>query len=102
MRSEPRRGRGLSRKRTSELAGLVRHWEGSWGTKGHRRWRGTSGNGESVVFAGLCGEETFCRGTVPFAFSVFLEGVLDGDGFIHEELAVHGFDSGVRGFEVRI
>ena len=34
------------------------------------------------------------------ALSVLLEGVLDGDGFVHEELAVHGLDRGVRGFEV--
>jgi hypothetical protein len=39
---------------------------------------------------------------VSFAFAVFLEGVLDGDGLIHEKLTVHGFDSRVGGFKVGV
>lgn len=39
---------------------------------------------------------------MPFALPVLLECVLDCDGFVHEELAVHRFDSGVGGFEVGV
>jgi hypothetical protein len=37
-----------------------------------------------------------------FAFAILFKSVLNTDGFIHEELAVHGFDGCIRGFEVRV
>jgi hypothetical protein len=39
---------------------------------------------------------------VPFTLPILLERILHGDGFVHEELAVHGFDGGIGGFEVRV
>jgi hypothetical protein len=36
------------------------------------------------------------------ALSILFEGVLDRDWLVHEELRVHGFDSRVCGFEVRV
>lgn len=36
------------------------------------------------------------------AFSILLEGVLDGDGLVHEELAVHSFDCRVGRLEVGV
>lgn len=37
-----------------------------------------------------------------FALTILLEGILDGDGLIHEELAVHRFNGGVRRLEVGV
>lgn len=37
-----------------------------------------------------------------FAFSVLFECVLNYDGFIHEELAVHGLNGCIGGFEICI
>jgi hypothetical protein len=37
-----------------------------------------------------------------FTFAILFEGVLDGDGFIHEELSIHRFDCCIRRFEVGI
>ena len=41
-----------------------------------------------VVLAGLGGEHAFGLVAVAVAFAVFLVGVLDGDFFVHEVLAV--------------
>ena len=91
-------------KGTSELTliwTLETAWHGRCAESHGCGWR-TGGDGEGVVFASLGGEETFGGCAVAFAFAVFLEGVLDGDGFVHEELTVHGFDGGVGGFEVGV
>ena len=37
-----------------------------------------------------------------FAFAIFLERILDCHSFVHEELAVHGLDSGVGGFKIGV
>jgi hypothetical protein len=57
---------------------------------------------ERVVFPGLGRQEAFGRGSVALALAVLFEGVLDRDGLVHEELAVHGLDRGVGRFEVRV
>ena len=62
----------------------------------HRCWRRTRSDRERIVLSCLRSKQTFCRGTVTFAFAVLLEGVLDGNGLVHEELAIHGFNSRVR------
>lgn len=93
----------------SECAGelpLVRSLEARHGWTrpecSHRRWWRTRRDRERVVLPGLGGEETLCRSTMPFAFAIFFEGVLDGNGLVHEELAIHGFDCRVRGLEVGV
>ena len=104
LRREPRRGRGL-RQHTGELAligRLVSRHGRSAGTESDRGGRGPGSDGQRVVLAGLRGEEPFGGCSVPFALAVLFEGVLDGDGFVHEELAVHGFDGGVGGFKVGV
>jgi hypothetical protein len=40
----------------------------------------------------LSSEKSLGRSSVSFPLAVLFEGVLHGDGFIHEELTVHGFD----------
>jgi hypothetical protein len=50
----------------------------------------------------LRSEEAFGCSPVAFALAVLFECVLDGDGFVHEELAVHGFDGCVGGFEIGV
>jgi len=39
---------------------------------------------------------------VTLALSVLFEGVLDRDGLVHEELPIHGLDSRIGGFKVRV
>ena len=39
---------------------------------------------------------------MPFTLPILFEGELDRDGLIHEELAIHGLNSGIGGFEVRV
>jgi hypothetical protein len=39
---------------------------------------------------------------VTLAFAVFLESILHGDGFVHEELAVHGLCRSIGSLEVGV
>jgi hypothetical protein len=39
---------------------------------------------------------------VPLTLPILFEGKLDRDGLIHEELAIHGLNSRIGGFEVRV
>lgn len=52
-----------------------------------------------VVFAGLGGEEALGLVAVALALAVLLVGVLDGDFFVREVLAVHVGDGFVGGLE---
>ena len=95
---KPRRRRRRC-QRPGKLPCLVRLWvprhPSRCTTKAHR-CRGRPGrHGECIVLARLSGEETFRCSTVSFALAILFEGVLDGDGLVHEELAVHGFDGGI-------
>lgn len=85
---------------------LIRSLEGH-GRSGRAKnicWsrRRPSAYGQRVVLPCLSGEQPLCVGSVSFSLSIFLERVLDCDGLVHEELAVHGFDGRVRGFEIRV
>ena len=71
--------------------------------EGVERRRGrTRRDGERVVLPRLRSEQAFRGCAVPLAFAVLLERVLHGDGFVHEELAVHGLDGGVGRPEVGV
>lgn len=54
------------------------------------------------MFLGLRSQHTLSFVTVTFAFAVFLVGILHGDVFVHEVLAVHVRDGVVGGFEVGV
>lgn len=70
----------------------------------HRRRRRDLTSHESrgrqgIVLARLGSEESFGRSTVSFSLPVLLERISHCHGFVHQELRVHRFDRGVRGFE---
>jgi len=103
LRSESWRWRGL-REHSSKLA-LVRplkaghRWpsaESQWG------WRWTGCHGQRVVFSCLGGKEAFGGSAMAFALAVLFECILDGNRFVHEELAIHRLNSRVRGLKVRV
>lgn len=87
---------------TSELALVgaleARHWRS--GAEGDGGRRGPCGDGKRVVLAGLRSEEALCRRAVSFALAVLLECVLDCDGLVHQELAIHRLHRRVGRFKV--
>ena len=94
LRGESRWRRGRRRRERACKLPLVRPVEA------HGARRRARAHGERIVLARLRCQETLRARAVPLALAVLLECVLDGDGLVHEELAVHGLDRGVRGFEV--
>lgn len=103
LRCEPRRWRRL-RQRACKLT-LIRTLEARHGrprTKCQRCRGWPRIDRQRVVLPGLGSEETFRRCTVSFALSVLFKRVLHRDGLVHQELTVHRFDGGIRGFKVGV
>ena len=96
LRRAESRGRWWrSRQNTRKLPlirSLVLHRRSSRAKQSRWSWRWPCANRQRVVLPCLSSEQSLGVGSVSFALSVFFERVLDRDGLVHEELAVHRFD----------
>jgi hypothetical protein len=60
------------------------------------------GKWECIVLPGLGSQESFGGRAVTLTLSIFFESKLDRYRLVHEELPVHGLNSRICGFEVRV